>query len=93
MTWRWLNEHRLGYALVECPPDELDDLLDDLDAVLADPEDPNYTSPMRGTHDHVDRSIALLRHGWVLVFSVYPNGVPPWSEPGLVVRSLDRFPR
>lgn len=95
MTWQWLNEHRLVFAVAGCPEDELDDLLDDLDAVLADPYDPAYTSPMRGDRAHVDRMIALLRNGWVLVFSVAQGGVmPTTSDPSLVVRSLERrFPK
>ena len=63
MEWRWGNEHRLTHALglIE-NDDEVDDLLDALDAVLADPGAPELivSYPMRGTSDHVDRIIAEL---------------------------------
>ena len=86
--WRWYNQHRLYFALDKCEDlNEVNDVLDGLDDVLANPSGP-MTTPMRGTHDHVDRVIALLPRGWVVVYSIYPNGVPPQRAPGLLVRDL-----
>ena len=92
--WRWLNEPRLTWALDQCPDEQLDDVLDALDLLLEDPWRADLTAVMQSTRDHVDRMIALLPHGWVLVYSIHPDGVPPGPrQPGLVVRSLDhRFP-
>ncbi len=91
MEWRWLNEHRLTHALDTCAPAELDDLLDALDELLADPQRPDMTAPMHGTKDKMDRTIALLPHGWVLVYTVCPAVVPPAvKHPSLVVKSFDK---
>ncbi len=85
---RWYNEHRLTFALDKVTDEgELEAVLEGLDMVMADPYGP-LTTEMRGTRDHVDRRIAILPRGWVLVFTPYPNGVFPHREPGLLVREL-----
>lgn len=91
MEWRWLNEHRLWHGLDSCDDDEREDLLDALDLILEDPERSDLTAPMQGTHDHMDRTIGLLPHGWVIVYTICPAGVPPAVKyPSLVVKSFDK---
>lgn len=92
MAHRWLNEHRLTWQLDTIEnDDELDDVLDALESIADSPSDNPLAAPMQGTHDHVDRQIALLPHGWVLVYSVYPQGVLNGpQEPSIVVRSFDK---
>lgn len=88
MIWVWANEHRLYIALDKVSDrDELDDLLDALDEVLADPYG-GAASHMRGTSRTVDRWILPLPHGWVLVYTPYPAGIPPQSKPMVLVRDL-----
>ena len=86
--WRWGNEHRLHYALDKVKdPDVLDDLLDALDQVLEMPYE--IGEPMRGTMYATERWIAPLPHGWYIVFTPCPGGVPPaTSRPTLIVRDL-----
>ncbi len=90
--YRWLNEHRLTHQLDKITDDdELDDVLDALDEIARDPNGSPLAAPMQGTRDHVDRMIALLPHGWVVVYSIYEQGVPPGPQvPSLVVRSFDK---
>lgn len=91
MEWRWLNEHRLTHGLDQCPDDELDDVLDALDMLLVDPANDSITTRMPGTRDHTERWVALLPHGWVIVYTPYPGGVPPVDTgPALVVRHFSR---
>jgi hypothetical protein len=89
VEWRWGNERRLYLALDQVKDqDVLDDLLDALDAVLLDPFG-EWSSVMRGTRYRTDRYIAALPHLWYLVFTPYPDGVPPSTNlPTLVVRDL-----
>ena len=91
IDWQWGNESRLTSGLDRCDPEHLDDLLDSLDLILDDPVGSVLAAPMQGTHDHVDRMVAVIAHGWVLVYSVYPDGIPPaTSRPTVVVRSFDK---
>jgi hypothetical protein len=90
VEWEWVNEQRLTWALDKITDDSvLDDLLDALDDVLADPYGETVTSPMRGTMYRMDRFIAPLPHGYFVVFSPYPDGIPPsTSRPSLLVRAF-----
>lgn len=91
VEWQWGNEHRLTNGLDHCEPEHLDDVLDCLDLILDDPAGTVLAAPMRGTRDHVDRMIAPIAHGWVLVYSIYPDGVPPVTgQPTVLVRSFDK---
>ena len=88
IEWRWGNEGKLLVALDHIlDPKVRDDLLDALDAILADPEGP-AVSHMRGPLYRTDRCTALLPHLWYLVFTPYPDGVPPSNHPVLVVRDF-----
>lgn len=89
MEWRWGNEHRLYFALDRVTdPQVLDDLLDALDDVLADPYGP-LCSVMRADLYHTERRIAALPHLWYLVFTPAPGGAPPaTTKPLLIVRDL-----
>ena len=92
MEWRWANEHRIFFALDKVTdPEVVDDILDALDEVLADPYG-LWSAPMQGNRTHSDRLIAALPHGWYIVFTPQPQGAwPAMKSPALVVHDCRPF--
>lgn len=90
MEWVWANEHRLTWQLDKITDnDVLDDLLDALDELIANPLTDELSSPLRGPLYRQDRFVAPLPHGYFIVFTPYPNGIAPvTSRPTLLIRDF-----